>query len=119
MSERQRLPERRYCETFKIHMWGDTFHITLGHHRDGRVGEVFIAGSKSGVQLDAVCRDGAVLLSLAMQYGVPLDVIREALTRDHDGSPSTIVGAIVDRLAPRESEPLKLISSDDGGPRND
>ena len=100
MSERERLPNRRWSETFGIRMWGNMFHVTIGYQPDGRPGEVFIAGSKSGVQLDSVCRDGAVLLSLAMQYGVPLDVIRDALTKDGDGSPSTIVGAIVERLAP-------------------
>lgn len=98
MTERERLPNRRYSETFAIPMWGDKFHITVGYYSDGRVGEVFIAGSKRGTQTDSVCRDAAVLLSIALQYGVPLIVIKDALTRDADGKPSSITGAVVDEL---------------------
>lgn len=107
MTTRRTLPQRRHSETFSIRFWNDRFHITVGYYDDHATpGEVFIAGSKSGVQLDSVCRDGAVLLSLAMQHGVSIETIAGAITRNTDGSPSTIVGAIVDRLAqmPRAGE---------------
>jgi len=39
-----------------------------------------------------------VLLSIALQYDVPLATLRSAITRNADGSPSTIMGTIIDRL---------------------
>jgi mono/diheme cytochrome c family protein len=72
---------------------------------DTRVGEVFInrimskTSAKVGTLLDGVCRDSAILMSIALQHGTNLATLRHAITRDSDGDPSTIVGAIVDRLA--------------------
>lgn len=100
MTARRALPMRRSCETFELAYGGfDRRHaITLGYFADGTVGEVFINGGKSGEQVEAIARDGAVLLSLALQHGVSLDTIRGAITRDSHGEPSSIVGAVVDRL---------------------
>jgi hypothetical protein len=101
-SARQTLPQRRFAETFDlVHGEHNTvFKITVGYwpQRD-EPAEVFITGAKAGSSLEAVARDGAVLLSIALQFGVPLEVIRGAITRNEDGTPSTIVGAVVDRLA--------------------
>lgn len=81
------------------------FEVSIGYYggKGGAVGEVFIAGSKSGTDFDGVCRDSAVLLSLALQYGVSLETIGHAVTRNSDGSPSTIVGKIVDELTKKVS----------------
>jgi hypothetical protein len=111
MTARATLPHRRRCETFELTHGGQNtpFQITVGyytgpmynangHGEYTRIGEVFIAGSKSGSAFDAVARDGAILLSLALQHGVALETIKHALTREGDNSPSTIVGAVVDRL---------------------
>ncbi len=99
-STRMLLPHRRAGENFEMTHGGKNtrFTITVGHYPDGSVGEVFISGAKAGSEVDAVARDGAVLLSLALQHGVPLETIRHAITREADGSASTIVGAVVDRL---------------------
>jgi hypothetical protein len=43
--------------------------------------------------------DSAVLCSIALQYGVPVDVIRHALMRDSRGEASSPLGAVLDRLA--------------------
>src|SRR4249920_1884760 len=101
MTERRVLPQRRLAETFIVNHGNQNtpFVVTVGYHDNGvEIGEVFIAGSKSGSDFDAVARDGAILLSLAMQHGVPLDTIRHAVTREEDGRPSTIIGAVIDRL---------------------
>jgi len=97
---RHPLPERRYSETFELKHGGQNsaFAVTVGRYPDGALGEVFITGAKSGSEMDAVTRDSAILLSLALQHGVPLDTIRHALTRERTGAPSTIVGAVVDRI---------------------
>jgi len=100
MTARNTLPQRRHAETFELRHGGQNtvFAITVGRHLDGSIGEVFINGAKAGSGTEAIARDGAVLLSIALQYGVPLDTIKHAITRESDGSPSTIVGAVVDRL---------------------
>lgn len=101
MNSRNTLPARRLCETFDLEHGGQNtkFTVTLGRFPTGLVGEVFISGAKAGSEVDAVARDGAVLLSIAMQYGVPIETIRHAITRNGDGSASTIIGAVVDRLS--------------------
>lgn len=100
MVERRLLPMRRHCETFELPFGGLTkgHVVTVGFYRDGTVGEVFIAGGKSGEQVEAIARDFAVVLSMAVQHGVPLDSIRHAMTRDSQGQPSSIAGAVVDQL---------------------
>ena len=100
MSERRALPQRRRCETFDLAFGGlaRNHTITVGYYDSGEIGEVFINGGKSGEQVEAIARDSAVLLSLALQYGADLQNIKSAITRDGQGEPSTIVGAVVDRL---------------------
>ena len=102
------LPHRRECETFELKHGGQNsvFKITIGRYgtaHNHRVGEVFIAGSKSGTAFEAVARDGAILLSLALQHGVALDTIKHAITREPDGAASTVVGAVVDKLVEMEA----------------
>lgn len=99
-SNRSVLPNRRTGENFEIKHGGQNsiFVVTVGRYPDGNIGEVFISGSKSGTAFEAVARDGAILLSLALQHGVPLETIKHAVTREPDGSASTIVGAVVDKL---------------------
>jgi hypothetical protein len=100
MTDRRPLPMRRVCETFEISFGGlaKCHTVSVGYYADGAPGEVFINGGRSGEQVEAIARDGAVLLSLALQHGVALDTIGHAITRDGHGAPSSIVGAVVDRL---------------------
>jgi hypothetical protein len=98
MSERERLPNRRYSATMDMLHADKAFSVSIGFYANGRPAEVFISGPKVGSDNDAIARDGAVLLSLALQYGIPLSVIQATVTRDQNGKPSTIVGAVVDTL---------------------
>jgi hypothetical protein len=100
MTERRALPMRRRSETFEIEFGGlnKSHTVTVGYYDDDMHGEVFINGGKSGEVVEAIARDSAVLLSLALQYGVPLDTVKRAITRDGQGAPASIVGAVVDQL---------------------
>jgi hypothetical protein len=91
---------RRRSETFEIDFGGlnRSHTVTVGFYDDGSLGEVFINGGKSGEVVEAIARDGSVLLSLALQYGVSLDTIKHAITRDAQNTPASIVGAVVDQL---------------------
>jgi hypothetical protein len=97
---RRTLPQRRRCETFEINFGGlaRSHTITVGFYDDGALGEVFINSGRSGEPVEAIARDGAVVLSLALQYGAELDNIRTAITRDDQGAPTSVVGAVIDRL---------------------
>jgi hypothetical protein len=95
---RRILPQRRASETFELRHGKQNIAVTVGLFPDRTIGEVFVTGAKVGSSLEAIARDGAVLLSLAIQHGVPLKTIRGALTREPNGAPSSIIGAVVDRI---------------------
>jgi hypothetical protein len=111
---RRPLPQRRPAETFDLRHWGQNFTVTIGTYADGRVGEVFVDGAKTGADVQATASDAAVLLSLALQHGVPFETIRHAVTRSPSGAPSSIMGAIIDML-PVVDAPEAGATSVDGG----
>lgn len=97
---REALPQRRRAETFELD-WGGLnlpHTITVGYYNDGRVGEVFIDAGKSGEVVEAIARDGAILLSLAIQHGADIEAIARAITRDSQSKPTSIIGAVIDEL---------------------
>jgi hypothetical protein len=100
MPTRKLLPQRRRAETFNM-KFGDqnaAYAITIGYYDDDRIGEIFIDGAKAGTMMDALARDGAVLTSIGLQYGMQLETVRHALTRDRDGKAFTIIGAVIDKI---------------------
>jgi hypothetical protein len=100
MTHRRALPQRRASESFDLDFGGlaRAHTITIGFYDDGTIGEVFINGGKSGEQVEAIARDAAVILSLALQFGADLANIKSAITRDAQGDAQTIIGVVVDRL---------------------
>lgn len=96
---RNRLPQRRYCETFEIVFNQAPVSVTIGCYADGRVGEVFLAMQKrAGSQADLAARDIAIMISLAIQHGVPLQVMADALTKDAEGRPEGLAGVVLPKL---------------------
>jgi len=81
MAVRERLPDRRECEGFDVEALGLRFHTTIGRYDDGRLAEIFITNHKAGSMAGILASDSAVLCSIALQHGVPVDVIRKALMR--------------------------------------
>lgn len=98
MPTRRRLPSRRATESFELWYGGRRapFTVSIGRYDDGSPAEVFITGAKAGSETEAIAKDGAVLLSIALQYGVPISVIAGSLARNPDGTAATIIGAAVD-----------------------
>jgi ribonucleoside-diphosphate reductase alpha chain len=99
MTARQRLPDRRGSETFEITAQGLSYRATVSRFDDGRVAEVFLSDHKVGSHADTAARDSAVVCSLALQHGVPLETIRRALMRDSHGRPNGPLGVALDLLA--------------------
>jgi hypothetical protein len=112
MTTRTVLPQRRFNETFDLRHKTETgdvaYAVTVGFAESAppflTPVEVFINGPKAGSGVEAVARDAAVLLSIALQYGVPLAVVQGAITRDASGAPSSAIGAVVDLLMTRKPE---------------
>ena len=76
--QRERLQNRRPCESFSFELNGLRFTATVGRFADGRPGELFLNNRKSSNQSDTNARDAAILLSFALQYGA--DTSRFAVT---------------------------------------
>lgn len=79
MIPRSRLPTRRRAETLTARVAGHKLHLTLGYYADGRLGEVFIDLHKVGSFSRGMLHSLARLLSCALQYGVPADVLASML----------------------------------------
>jgi hypothetical protein len=104
MTTRARLPNRRAAETFELEVHGLRYLATVARFADGRLAEVFLQNSKPGSQSDVNARDAAVVTSIALQHGVPLEVIRKALLRDLSGQPSSPLGVALDLVVSHESQ---------------
>jgi hypothetical protein len=52
-----------------------------------------------GSHSESAAKDSAVVCSIALQFGVPLDVIRKALLRDAQGHAASPLGAALDLLS--------------------
>lgn len=99
MTARCALPQRRFTETFNFRHWGLEYTISFGRYPNGNIGDFFINCGKSGEQAETLARDSAVILSLALQYGTPIDAMLHAISRDADGKPSGPIGALLERIA--------------------
>lgn len=101
---RKRLPQRRLSLTFNFkHQWDDnrefSYRATISYYEDGKIGELFLNSSKRlGTALDANARDAAIFVSIALQYGAPLEVLRKAQARNHAGYPASPVGMALDEI---------------------
>lgn len=113
------LPLRRAHELLSFTHWGQRFHVGIGRATPSApIQEVWINTSKSGTQAETLARDSAVILSIALQYGVPIDDLRHAIMRDANGAASGPIGALLDRLAPDEgSAGLPHDTGRDPGPK--
>ena len=99
MSARQRLPNRRRSESFGFECNGLKYTATASWFDDGRLGEIFLGNHCADSHADACAKDAAILASIALQCGAPLDVLRKALLRDSQGRPSTPIGCALDLIA--------------------
>lgn len=85
---RQRLPNRRYSETFELEAGSLKYTATVSRFADGSIGELFLSNHKSNSQSDCNARDAAITFSIAVQHGADPEVIRRALCRDSQGNAS-------------------------------
>lgn len=90
---REPLPDRREADSITAtHQWvpGDDRQdehmvLTIGRYEDGRIGEVFIDYTDKKMLKNERAKnlghDIATLISIALQYGAPLEVLRDSVGR--------------------------------------
>jgi hypothetical protein len=101
---RERLASRRASTTFGFQHGSHCYVATISYFpNDGQLAEIFLGNGRAGSHLDAAAKDSAVVASIALQYGVPVSVIRKALLRDAQGRASSPLGRALDLVAEHEA----------------
>jgi ribonucleoside-diphosphate reductase alpha chain len=72
---RRKLPDTRQSITHKFDIQGHEGYITVGLFEDGNPGEIFVKMAKEGSTLSGMVDSFAIMVSLALQYGVPLEAL--------------------------------------------
>ncbi|MDQ6817551.1 MAG: vitamin B12-dependent ribonucleotide reductase [Actinomycetota bacterium] len=74
--KRRRMPRERQSITHKFSIGGHEGYITAGMYDDGSVGEIFLTDiGKEGSTLRGMMNSYATAISIALQYGVPLETL--------------------------------------------
>jgi ribonucleoside-diphosphate reductase alpha chain len=76
---RKRLPTERKSITHKFDIVGHEGYLTVGMYDDGSPGEIFITMSKQGTIVSGLLDGFAIVCSIALQNGVPLEVLVKKL----------------------------------------
>src|SRR5215467_7701960 len=74
---RQRLPDERRSITHRFSVAGHKGYITVGMYPSGEPGELFIVMAKEGSTVSGFVSSFAQVVSVTLQYGVPLEVLCE------------------------------------------
>ena len=73
---RRRMPRERQSITHKFSIGGHEGYITCGMYDDGTVGEIFLTDiGKEGSTMRGMMNSFATAISIALQYGVPLETL--------------------------------------------
>jgi hypothetical protein len=98
---RHRIANRRAHETVAIEHEGQRYKVGLGREMVcicgdraalGPVIEVFLNAQQVNSQIDVLVSDGAILMSMLLQYGCPPAEIGHAMKRNNDGAPASPLG---------------------------
>src|SRR5438132_2819248 len=78
---RRKLPDERESITHKFSIGGHEGYITVGKYEDGSPGEIFITMAKEGSTISGLMDSFATMTSLALQHGVPLQLLVDKFTQ--------------------------------------
>lgn len=70
---RRHLPDERRSITHKFRVGDQEGYVTVGLYEEGAPGEIFVNISKEGSTIRGLMDSVAMLTSIALQYGVPLE----------------------------------------------
>ena len=79
-AERERPPHRRKGYTQKATVGGHKVYLRTGEYEDGRLAEIFIDMHKEGAAFRSLMNNFAIAISIALQYGVPLEEFVDSFT---------------------------------------
>jgi ribonucleoside-diphosphate reductase alpha chain len=74
---RRRLPDERRSITHKFSIGGHEGYMTVGMYEDGTPGELFVTMAKEGSVVSGLMDNFATMISMSLQYGVPLKVLSD------------------------------------------
>jgi ribonucleoside-diphosphate reductase alpha chain len=74
---RRKLPDERQAITHKYSIAGHEGYITAGMYEDRTPGEIFLVMAKEGSTISGLMDAFATSISMALQYGVPLEALVE------------------------------------------
>ncbi len=77
---RRRLPDERHAITHKFSINGHEGFLTVGLYEDGQPGEIFLLMAKEGSTISGLMDSFAQAVSVALQYGVPLQILVDKFT---------------------------------------
>src|SRR4051812_44856822 len=86
MTARRILPNRRGSHVLEFTFKGARYRAGYSFFPNGALAEIFLTTGKPNSEADVCANDSAILASIGLQHGVPLQTIRHALLRAPDGS---------------------------------
>ncbi len=119
---RSRLPNRRPAYTETLEVDGQSFEATVGFDPEsGQPRELFLTAGKEGSMLNAMLADAAVVISVALQSGVPAAALAKSVGRLPAGPvtpvdlenfqrgrvPASPIGAALDLVSVFERKPAE------------
>jgi ribonucleoside-diphosphate reductase alpha chain len=72
---RKKLPDERRAITHKFSINEHEGYLTVGLYEDGQPGEIFLVMAKEGSTISGLMDSLATSISIALQYGVPLQTL--------------------------------------------
>jgi ribonucleoside-diphosphate reductase alpha chain len=102
-ASRRRLPDRRKGYNQKAVVGGHKVYLRTGEYEDGKVGEIFIDMHKEGAAFRSLMNNFAIAISIALQYGVPLEEFVEAFTFTASSRRASSRATTPSRWRPRSS----------------
>jgi ribonucleoside-diphosphate reductase alpha chain len=72
---RRKLPDERQAITHKFKINEHEGYLTVGLYEDGQPGEIFLVMAKEGSTISGLMDSFATSISIALQYGVPLQTL--------------------------------------------
>ena len=89
---RQRPPDRRKGYTQKASVGGHKVYLRTGEYEDGTLSEIFIDMHKEGAAFRSLMNNFAIAISIALQYGVPLEEFVDSFTFTRFEPSGTVTG---------------------------
>ena len=77
---RRKLPDERRAITHKFSINEHEGYLTVGLYEDGQPGEIFLVMAKEGSTISGLMDAFATSISIALQYGVPLQTLVDKFT---------------------------------------